>query len=155
MSACQRNSSFLIFCLGLANQLLKQYNPSSTAASVSSDQPDHTLLVKLNKLQDENKKLQAQLNSRSGEATSSELQYKNYQQEIDILKKKLSMSLEENKRMHKEFTENSEKAHKEYTLDSMETHNGSLKRDNEIMKIKLKQYEQLQSLTAMLQESHK
>ena len=30
-----------------------------------------------------------------------------------------------------------------------------MKRDNEIMKIKLKQYEQLQQLTAMLQESHK
>ena len=30
-----------------------------------------------------------------------------------------------------------------------------MKKDNEIMKIKLKQYEQLQSLTAMLQESHK
>ena len=37
----------------------------------------------------------------------------------------------------------------------MENQNGTMKRDNEIMRIKLKQYEQLQSLTAMLQESHK
>jgi len=140
---------------GLANQLLKQYNNNPNGADVNSEQPDHSLLLKLNKLQDENKKLQMQLNNRGGEATSSELQYKNYQQEIEILKKKLSNALEENKRMHKEFTENSEKAHKEYTLGSMETQNGSLIRDNEIMKIKLKQYEQLQSLTAMLQESHK
>ena len=37
----------------------------------------------------------------------------------------------------------------------MENQNGSMKRDIEIMRIKLKQYEQLQQLTAMLQESHK
>lgn len=37
----------------------------------------------------------------------------------------------------------------------METDNENLKRDVEVMKIKLKQYEQLQQLTAMLQESHK
>ena len=37
----------------------------------------------------------------------------------------------------------------------MENENGVLKKDVEIMKIKLKQYEQLQQLTAMLQESHK
>ena len=37
----------------------------------------------------------------------------------------------------------------------METQNNTMKRDIEIMKIKLKQYEQLQQLTSMLQESHK
>lgn len=40
-------------------------------------------------------------------------------------------------------------------IDCMENQNGSMKRDIEIMRIKLKQYEQLQQLTAMLQESHK
>jgi hypothetical protein len=37
----------------------------------------------------------------------------------------------------------------------MESENDVLKKDVEVMKLKLKQYEQLQQLTAMLQESHK
>lgn len=37
----------------------------------------------------------------------------------------------------------------------MEGENDVLKKDVEVMKLKLKQYEQLQQLTAMLQESHK
>lgn len=37
----------------------------------------------------------------------------------------------------------------------METQNSNMKRDIEMMKIKLKQYEQLHQLTTMLQESHK
>jgi hypothetical protein len=53
--------------------------------------------------------------------------------------------------LQREFNEKNEKI----TLDAIENQNGSMKRDNEIMKIKLKQYEQLQQLTAMLQESHK
>lgn len=52
----------------------------------------------------------------SNDPSSFELQNKNYQQEIEILKKKLASSLEENKRCHKEFSERSEKLHKEFTL---------------------------------------
>jgi hypothetical protein len=37
----------------------------------------------------------------------------------------------------------------------MESENDVMKKDVEVMKLKLKQYEQLQQLTAMLQESHK
>ena len=37
----------------------------------------------------------------------------------------------------------------------MESENDVLKKDVEVMKLKLKQYEQLQQLSAMLHESHK
>lgn len=156
--------------LGAANQLLKDYNknPSNTnnpgSSSSSSnhhnnDEHSSNLMERLKSLQDENKGLKCQLNSHKYNTTdsslSSELQCKNYAQEIDILKKKLSNSLEENKRLDKEFSEKSERIQKEHTIESYENYNGSMKKDNEIMKIKLKQYEQLQSLTAMLQESHK
>lgn len=40
-------------------------------------------------------------------------------------------------------------------MDTFESQNGTMKREVEIMRIKLKQYEQLQQLTGMLQESHK
>lgn len=65
-------------------------------------------------------------------------------------------SQEEIKSLRKELVEKSDKQKlKEDALSSMETQNNNMKRDIEIMKIKLKQYEQLHQLTSMLQESHK
>lgn len=139
--------------LGQANQLLKQYYPSNANGANS----DTEMMFRLKQLQDENKNLQNQLKNQQkyGEPSASELQYKNYAQEIDILKKKLMNALEDNKRIHAEFSSKSEKLAKEHNLESIENQNGNMKRENEIMRIKLKQYEQLQALTAMLQESHK
>lgn len=72
------------------------------------------------------------------------------------MKKKYSSSQEEIKNLRKELAEKSDKQKlKEDALSTMETQNSNMKRDIEIMKIKLKQYEQLQQLTTMLQESHK
>lgn len=42
-----------------------------------------------------------------------------------------------------------------YTLEMIQSQNEALKHDIEIMKIKLKQFEHMQQLTLMLQESHK
>lgn len=48
-----------------------------------------------------------------------------------------------------------EKVQKDFSMETFESQNGNMKREIEIMRIKLKQYEQLQQLTGMLQESHK
>lgn len=98
--------------------MLKQYSSGNSSSGGHSD--DSGLMVKLKSVQDENKRLQHQLQKIScggslGES-SNELQYKNYLQEIDILKKKLNNALEENKNMHKEFNDRSDKLHKEYSL---------------------------------------
>jgi centrosomal protein CEP72 len=71
--------------------------------------------------------------------------------EIDELKKKLYYSQEENNKLRNEFKEKTDKI----AVEAMGNQNESMKRDNDIMKIKLKQYDQLQQLTEMLQESHK
>lgn len=42
-----------------------------------------------------------------------------------------------------------------YGLEMIQSQNDALKHDIEIMKIKLKQFEHMQQLTLMLQESHK
>ena len=82
-------------CQASANHLLKQYNAngSNNANADNEHGTDHALMQKLKALQDDNKRLQAQLqkcNANGGMAeTASDLQYKNYLQEIDILKKKL------------------------------------------------------------------
>lgn len=107
-------------------------------------------------LQDENKKLNQQLaHFKSSSKHESETQYKEMLLQIDDLKKRYLASQEENKKLRKDIQERNEKLIKEQTLDSIENQNGSMKRDIEIMRIKLKQYEQLQQLTVMLQESHK
>lgn len=50
---------------------------------------------------------------------------------------------------------NSSRAGDFYGLEMIQSQNDALKHDIEIMKIKLKQFEHMQQLTLMLQESHK
>ena len=126
--------------LGSANQLLKQYYPGNAHGAPA----DPELAFRLKQLQEENKKLQAR---HAG--------HESHAQEVDALKKRLSSALEENKRVQQECASKAERLEREFGLEAIESQNGAMRRENEIMRIKLKQYEQLQSLTAMLQESHK
>ncbi len=71
------------------------------------------------------------------------------------MKKRLTTLQEENKTLKKENSEISEKIYHNQQLESIENQNDLMKREIEIMRIKVKQYEQLQNLTEMLQESHK
>ena len=72
--------------LGAANQLLNSNTGGSGGAGGGGD--DSAMYMKVKSLQDENKKLQHQLQNQkySGgvDSSSSELQYKNYLQEIVI-----------------------------------------------------------------------
>ncbi|RNA24294.1 centrosomal of 72 kDa [Brachionus plicatilis] len=130
--------------LNTAKQILNESGPADRFES------NYQLKV----LQEENRRLNYQLGQKKNEAESDS--YKGLLSEIDNLKKKYVASQEEIKNLRKELAEKSDKQKlKEDALSSMETQNGNMKRDIEIMKIKLKQYEQLQQLTTMLQESHK
>lgn len=72
------------------------------------------------------------------------------------------MLQEDNNTLRKELTEKQQtqkpatNGHRDlYGLEMIQSQNDALKHDIEIMKIKLKQFEHMQQLTLMLQESHK
>ena len=143
--------------LGAANQLLNQHLESS---SNSVDETHlKTLQMHIKNLQDENRSLQQTLmeklshyhNSNNVGKLSNEPQHdtKSMLAEMDSLKKKLIVIQEENKRLKSEATARASSSNN--GAHQMEGQNDLMKRDIEIMRIKLKQYEQLQQLTAMLQ----
>lgn len=136
-----QNQKFLTAALQLVS--------GENSASLNSDLLT-SLQAQLRHAQEENKRLQAQKNNSQSESLS-DLQHKNLLAEFDIVKKKLIQTQEENKKLQKELSEKAEKLQ----MEAFESQNGSLKREIEVMRIKLKQYEQLQQLTGMLQESHK
>ncbi|CAF0704706.1 unnamed protein product [Brachionus calyciflorus] len=121
-----------------------------------SEKSDSNYYAQIKALQDENRRLNHQLNQKSSKNELESDSYKSLISEIENLKKKYLTCQEEKKNLMKELSEKSDKQkQKDDALNSMETQNSNMKRDIEIMKIKLKQYEQLQQLTSMLQESHK
>lgn len=73
------------------------------------------------------------------------------------------MLQEDNNTLRKELTDKQQaqkaantNGHRDlYGLEMIQSQNDALKHDIEIMKIKLKQFEHMQQLTLMLQESHK
>lgn len=135
--------------LGAANQLLSQH----LEASPVDESHLKTLQMHIKNLQDENRSLQQTMmeklsnyHQQQNGKTSEQQQHdtKSWLAEMDTLKKKLIVVQEENKRLKSELTAKA-------SANQMEGQNDLMKRDIEIMRIKLKQYEQLQQLTAMLQ----
>ena len=137
--------------LGAANQLLSQH----LEASPVDESHLKTLQMHIKNLQDENRSLQQTMmeklsnyhhHQQQNGKTSEQQQHdtKSWLAEMDTLKKKLIVVQEENKRLKSELAAKA-------SANQMEGQNDLMKRDIEIMRIKLKQYEQLQQLTAMLQ----
>lgn len=75
----------------------------------------------------------------------------------DSMRQKFQSMQEENNNLRRELSEKQKQLSNGnyYNLDLIQSQNEALKHDIEIMKIKLKQFEHMQQLTLMLQESHK
>ncbi len=74
------------------------------------------------------------------------------------MNKKIQILQEENNNLRRELNERQNQkltSRDIYSLEMIQSQNEALKHDIDIMKIKLKQFEHMQQLTLMLQESHK